>query len=52
MSQVEKPLYDVPIFNPSIYQDITAGGVEMTVPITTNRITWYGSDTNLNQVQI
>ena len=47
MSQVQKPLYDVPIFNPSNYQDKIADGVEMAVPITTNGITWYGSDTNL-----
>ncbi len=46
MSQVQKPLYDVPILNPSNYQDKIVDGVEMAVP-TTNGITWYGSDTNL-----
>ena len=47
MSQVQKPLYDVPIFNPSNYQDVTTNGVEMAVPKITNGLTWYGSNTYL-----
>jgi hypothetical protein len=47
MSQVKKPLYDVPIFNPSNFQDIATTGVEMASPIITNGITWYVSNSNL-----
>lgn len=48
MSQVKPPIFDVPIYNPSNYeQTTTTTGIQILQPVTPNGITYY-SDGNLN----